>query len=102
MLRFVLGVEVVEGAEELVEAVGRGQVLVAVAQMVLAELPGHVALRLEQVGQRRVFLLETLLGTRQADLEQSGAKRRLAGDERRAAGGAALLAGRAREPPAYF
>jgi hypothetical protein len=49
-LRLLFGVEVVEVAEELVEAVRRGQVLVLVAQVVLAELPRGVALLLEQVG----------------------------------------------------
>jgi hypothetical protein len=49
VLRLLLGIEVVEVAEELVEAVGRGQVLVAVAQVVLAELASDVAQRLEQV-----------------------------------------------------
>ena len=42
-LGLLLGVEVVEVAEELVEAVHRGQELVAVAEVVLAELPGGVA-----------------------------------------------------------
>ena len=50
MLGLVLGVEVIERAEELVEAVRGGQVLVEVAEVVLAELAGHVALRLEQLG----------------------------------------------------
>ena len=45
MLRLLLGVEVVKIAEELVEAVRRRQDVVAVAEVVLAELPGHVALR---------------------------------------------------------
>ena len=40
ILGLLLGVEVVEVAEELVEAVRRGQELVAVAQVVLAELRG--------------------------------------------------------------
>ena len=42
------GVEVVQVAEELVEAVQRRQELVQVAEVVLAELPGGVALRLER------------------------------------------------------
>ena len=50
MFRLLAGVEVVERAEELVEAVRGGQSLVGVAQMVLAELRGHVALRLEELG----------------------------------------------------
>jgi hypothetical protein len=39
VLRLLLGVQVVEVAEELVEAVHRRQMLVAVAQVVLPELP---------------------------------------------------------------
>ena len=91
VLRLFLGVEVIEIAEELVEAVHRRQEFVAVAEMVLAELPGHVALRLEQVGQRRVLVGQALLRRRQADLEQAGADRALSGDEGGAAGGAGLL-----------
>jgi hypothetical protein len=52
-LRLFLGVQVVEVAEELVEAVVGGQVLVLVAQVVLAELAGGVAVRLEEVGDGR-------------------------------------------------
>ena len=92
MFRLLAGVEVVERAEELVEAVRGGQRLVGVAEMVLAELRGHVALRLEELGDRDVPRLQAFLGARQADLEQAGAEARLAGDERPAAGGAALLA----------
>ena len=92
ILRFFLGVQVVEVAEELVEAVRRGQHLVAVAQVVLAELPGDVALRLEQRGDGRVFLPHALGRTRQAHLREAGADGRLPGDEGGAAGGAALLA----------
>ena len=55
VLRLLLGVEVVEVAEELVEAVHGRQELVAVAEVVLAELPGGVAERLEQVGDGRVL-----------------------------------------------
>jgi hypothetical protein len=47
-LGLLLGVEVVEVAEELVEAMDRGQELVPVAEVVLAELPGGVAQRLER------------------------------------------------------
>ena len=53
LLRLLLGVEVVEVAEELVEAVDGRQVLVAVAEVVLAELAGGVAERLEQLGDGR-------------------------------------------------
>ena len=89
--RLFLGVQVVEIAVELVEAVHGRQELVAVAEMVLAELAGGIAERLEQLGDRRVFLLQPERGARQADLGQAGAQAGLAGDERGAAGGAALL-----------
>ena len=90
-LRLLLGVQVVEVAEELVEAVHRRQVRVAVAEMVLAELAGGVALLLQQVGDRRRPVGDALRRTRHADGQQAGAERMLAEDERRAAGRAALL-----------
>ena len=68
VLRLVLGVEVIEVAEELVEPVNGRQELVAVAEVVLAELAGGVALRLEQLGKRWVLLRQSFLGTRQTDL----------------------------------
>ncbi len=92
VLGLLLGVEVVEVAEELVEAVVGRQVLVAVAEVVLAELAGGVALVLEQHGNCRVLDPHAFLGARQADLGESGAEHALAHDERRAAGRAALLA----------
>ena len=89
--RFFLGVQVIEIAEEFVEAVHGRQVFVAVAEMVLAELAGGIAERLEQFGDGRVFLLQSDGGAGHADLGQARADRVLAGDEARAAGGAALL-----------
>ena len=58
VLRLLLGVQVVEVAEELVEAVRRRQVLVAVAEVVLPELPGRVPERLQQLCDRRVLGLQ--------------------------------------------
>ena len=55
VLGLLLRVEVVEVAEELVEAVHGRQELVLVAEVVLAELAGRVAERLEQLGDGRVF-----------------------------------------------
>ena len=100
--RLFLGVQVVEIAVELVEAVDGGQELVAVAKVVLAELAGGVALRLEQFGNRRVFLLQPQRSARQADLGQAGAQAGLAGDERRPAGRAALLGVVVREHHAFL
>ena len=76
MLRLLLGVEVIEVAEELVEAVHRRQELVAVAEMVLAELAGGVAERLERLGDGDVLGLQAERRARQADLGQAGAQRR--------------------------
>ena len=47
VFRLLLSVEVVEIAEEFVEAVVGRREFVLVAEMVLAELAGHVAERLE-------------------------------------------------------
>jgi hypothetical protein len=66
--------------------------VVAVAEVVLPELAGGVALRLQQRGDRRVLLLHAFRRARQADLGQAGANWRLPGDEGGAAGRAALLA----------
>ena len=92
VLELLLRVEVVQRAEELVEPVRGRQRLVGVAQVVLAELRGHVALRLEKFGDRDVARLQAFLRAGQADLQQAGAEAGLAGDETRPAGRAALLA----------
>ncbi len=92
MFRFVLGIQVIEVAEEFVEAVHGRQELVAVAEMVLAELSGRIALRFEQFGDGRIFSGQAFLGRGQPDLQQPGPQRALSGDEGGAAGGAGLLA----------
>ena len=92
VLWLLLCVEVVQVAEELVEAVHGGQVLVLVPEVVLAELAGGVAVRLQQLGDRRVLLLQTDGRPRHSDLGHAGAEHALSGDERRPPGGAALLA----------
>ena len=86
-----LRVQVIEIAEEFVEPMYGRQEFVAVAQMVLAELAGGVAQRLEQFGDGRVCLLQADRGAGHADLGQTRADRVLASDKARAAGGAALL-----------
>ena len=78
VLRLLLGVQVVEVAEELVEAVHRRQELVPVAEVVLAELPGRVAERLEELGDRRVLRPAGRRRARQPDLAQAGAEDALA------------------------
>jgi hypothetical protein len=90
-LGLLLGVEVVEVAEELVEAVDRRQMLVLVAEVVLAELPAGVAVGLEECGERHHAVADPLVRAGHPDGEQSGAEGVLAEDEGRAPGGAALL-----------
>ena len=92
VLGLLLGVEVVQVAEELVEPVRGRQELVQVAEMVLAELAGRVTQRLEQLGDRRVLLLQADVHAGHPDLAHAGAVHALPGDERRPARGAALLA----------
>ena len=92
VLRLFLGIQVIEVAEKLVEAVHRGQELIAITQMVLAILERHVAEGLQQLGKRGVLLLQSDRRARQTNLGQSGAKRALSGDECCASRRAALLA----------
>ena len=72
VLRFLLGVEVIEVAEEFIEPVVGGQELVLVAEMVFPELPGHVAKRLEQLGDGRILLADAEVGAGQASAAQVG------------------------------
>ena len=92
VFRLLLRVEVIQISEELIKTMHRGQELVAVAQVVLAELARHVAVLLEQDGDGRVFLLHPFRRAGKSDLGQAGPHGGLSGDERRAAGGTALLA----------
>ena len=58
ILRLLLGVQVVQVPEELVEAVHRRQELVLVPQVVLPELPRRVAVVLQQLRDRGVLGLQ--------------------------------------------
>ena len=85
-------VQVVEVAVEFVEAVRGRQELVAVAQVVLAELAGAVAQRLEHLRDRRVLVRKSLRRADQPDFRQANAHGVLAGDEPGASRGATLFA----------
>src|SRR5262245_5580928 len=91
-LRFLLGIQVVEIAEELVEAVHRRQVLVFVAEVVFAELTSGITERLQQISDAGVFGPHAQRGTRDPDLAQAGAEYALPRNESGAACRAALLA----------
>ena len=56
--RLFLRVEVVEVPEKFIETVIGGQILVQVAEVVLAELGGHITVRFEQLGQGGVLFAE--------------------------------------------
>jgi hypothetical protein len=58
---------------------------------VLAELAGGVAERLQELRDRRIAVLQPDRRGRYPDLGETGAQRRLAGDEGRSSGRAALL-----------
>ena len=60
VLGLFLGIEVIEIAEELVKAMHGGQELVAVALVVLAELTGGIALRLQDRCHGHVGFLPAL------------------------------------------
>jgi hypothetical protein len=101
LFRFLLGVEVVQVAVELVEPVHRGQELVAITQVVLADLRGRVAERLQQLGQRRILRLQPLRRTRHTDRRQAGAHGQLPGDQGGPAVGAAGLGVAVGEPGTF-
>ena len=92
IFRIFFGVEVIEIAEEFIEAMNRRQVLVKVAEVVLAELTGGVTLRLQQLCDGRVLRLQAHIHARRANFRKTRAKYALSGDECRATRGAALFA----------
>src|SRR5262249_7605688 len=59
--------------------------------MVLADLRRGVTMRLEQLGDGRIAVLQSLLRARHADLEQAGSEWMLSRDEGRPPGGTRLL-----------
>ena len=72
ILGLLLGVQVVEVSEELVEAVDGREELVAVAEVVLPELPGRVAVVLQELGDGGILGLEPDRRPRQPDLAEPG------------------------------
>ena len=90
--RLFLGVEMIEIAEELVEAVHGRQRLVAITDMVFAELSGGVAQILEQAANGRIELAHSHRCAGKAYLGKAAANAVLPRQKRRAARGARLLA----------
>ena len=73
--RILHRVEVIEVAEIFIETMVGRQHMVTVAQMVLAELPGFIAQRLEGVGDGRRLIGHAQCRARLADRSQPGADR---------------------------
>ena len=71
----------VQIAEELIEAVRAGKIIVEVAEMVLAELAGGVAHRLQRRGNGRRLRRKANIGPGLTDRGHSGANRKFAGNE---------------------
>ena len=90
--RFFLCVEVVEVSVEFVKAVICRQVLVSVTEMILAKLPGGVALRLEQFCNCHIPFLQAKGRARHAHFGIARSQSDLARNERGAARRTALLA----------
>src|SRR5262245_37482994 len=81
----------VEATEVLIETVRGGQVLVAIAKMIFAELAGGIAFVLEERGDGGVARLPSFLGAGQTHLGHAGAHGHGAAEKGGAAGGATLL-----------
>ena len=81
VLRFFLGIQVVEVAVELVEAVGRGQHVIPIAQVIFSKLTRRVPTGPQQRGNRGILFLHAFWRAREAHLRESGSNRRLPRDE---------------------
>ena len=79
---FFLGIQVVEITEPFVETVSGGQELVAVTQVVFAELRGGVTRGLEHFRNRRVAPLDSTRRAGNADGRHAHANGHLPSDER--------------------
>src|SRR5688572_20238391 len=90
--RLLFSIQVVQVAEKLIEPVIRRQMLVLIAEVVLAKLSGRVSEWLEQFSNRWIFLAQTRFRTRHSHLTEAGTKHTLSSDERRSTGCARLLA----------
>ena len=67
VFRLFLGIQVIKIAKKLVEAVVGGQVFIAIAEVVLAELTGGIPLVLQKHRYRGVEGCNALLGAGQSD-----------------------------------
>src|SRR6478609_8294621 len=78
---FFQRIKVVEDSVELVKTVDCGQILIAIPQVILANLRGRVAERLENLRDCWIGILQALLSGWQTDFQQPRAEWSLPGDE---------------------
>ena len=64
ILRLLFSIEVIEVAEEFIEAMHGRQMFVSVAQMIFAELAGGIAECLHDIGHGRIERAKPEFGTR--------------------------------------
>ncbi len=57
ILWFIFGIKVVQVAKKLVETVIRGQMLIKITELILAELACHITHWLQKLRDRRVFFM---------------------------------------------
>src|SRR5690606_28396883 len=100
-LRLFLGIEMIEIAEELIEAVIGRQHVIKVAEMVLAELAGGIALVLQGPSYSECLFGHADGRARDANLRQTSAQNALTGDEGGAAVHARMLPIRIEEHDAF-
>src|SRR5690348_6904331 len=81
----------VEVAVPFIEPVNRGEKFIAITKVVLSKLSGDITDRLEKLGQRRIFLLNSALGTGYANGCHARTDRHLPRDEGRSTRGATWL-----------
>ena len=80
-IRIRHSVEVVQISKKFIEAVQGRKEFVQVSKVVLAELPGGIALRLQSGGQRHCLRRQTDVGASLADRRQASPDRQFARDE---------------------
>ncbi|MCO5220425.1 MAG: hypothetical protein M9947_02455 [Thermomicrobiales bacterium] len=91
VLGFFFGVQMIEIPKEFIEPMDRRQKLVQITQVIFPELAGRVAERLEQLGDRWIFGIESLVLAWQPNAQQPGTVRMLTGNEGCAARRAGLF-----------
>lgn len=84
-------IQMIKITVELIETMCGRQELIEISQMVLAELATGVAMRLQQLGECWVFVLQALFCPGHSNGQEPGPERMLSGNKGCTTGGTALL-----------